>query len=78
MARLQLVRILCDLGVSLDAIGQLLAGRRRWASCWPPTWPPVAPMAGGFTELLGRRDGPAFRRWLVEELDAHTGPRAGP
>jgi DNA-binding transcriptional MerR regulator len=24
----------------------------------------------------GRRDGPAFRRWLAEELDAHTDPRA--
>jgi DNA-binding transcriptional MerR regulator len=36
----------------------------------------VAPMARGFAELLGRRDGPAFRRWLVEQLDAHTDPRA--
>jgi DNA-binding transcriptional MerR regulator len=36
----------------------------------------VAPMAGGLAELLGRRDGPAFRRWLVSQLDAHTDPRA--
>jgi DNA-binding transcriptional MerR regulator len=36
----------------------------------------VAPMARGFAELLGRRDGPAFRRWLVTQLDAHTDPRA--
>jgi hypothetical protein len=36
----------------------------------------VAPMARGFAELLGRRDGPAFRRWLVAQLDAHTDPRA--
>jgi DNA-binding transcriptional MerR regulator len=36
----------------------------------------VASMAGGFAELLGRRDGPGFRRWLVEQLDAHTDPRA--
>jgi hypothetical protein len=33
-------------------------------------------MARGFAELLGRRDGPAFRRWLVSQLDAHTDPRA--
>jgi DNA-binding transcriptional MerR regulator len=36
----------------------------------------VAAMAQGFAELLGRRDGPAFRRWLVTQLDAHTDPRA--
>jgi DNA-binding transcriptional MerR regulator len=36
----------------------------------------AAAMAGGFADLLGRRDGPAFRRWLVEQLDAHTDPRA--
>jgi DNA-binding transcriptional MerR regulator len=36
----------------------------------------VAPMARGLAELLGRRDGPAFRRWLVAQLDAHTDPRA--
>jgi hypothetical protein len=36
----------------------------------------VAPMARGFARLLGRRDGPAFRRWLVDQLDAHTDPRA--
>ena len=36
----------------------------------------VALMARGFAELLGRRDGPAFRRWLVSQLDAHTDPRA--
>jgi DNA-binding transcriptional MerR regulator len=36
----------------------------------------VAPMARGFAELLGRRDGPAFRRWLVAQLDAHTDLRA--
>jgi DNA-binding transcriptional MerR regulator len=36
----------------------------------------VAPMARGFAELLGRPDGPAFRRWLVSQLDAHTDPRA--
>jgi DNA-binding transcriptional MerR regulator len=36
----------------------------------------VEPMARGFAEQLGRRDGPAFRRWLVEQLDAHTDPRA--
>jgi DNA-binding transcriptional MerR regulator len=36
----------------------------------------VAPMARGLAELLGRRDGPAFRRWLVGQLDAHTDPRA--
>jgi DNA-binding transcriptional MerR regulator len=33
-------------------------------------------MARGFAELMGRRDGPAFRRWLVTQLDAHTDPRA--
>jgi hypothetical protein len=27
-------------------------------------------------ELLGRRDAPAFRHWLVARLDAHTDPRA--
>jgi len=36
----------------------------------------LAPMVGGLAELLGRRDGPAFRRWLVTQLDAHTDPRA--
>jgi DNA-binding transcriptional MerR regulator len=36
----------------------------------------VAPMAGGLADLLGRRDGPAFRRWLVTRLDAHSDPRA--
>jgi DNA-binding transcriptional MerR regulator len=36
----------------------------------------VAPMAGGLAELLGRRDTPGFRRWLVAQLDAHTDPRA--
>jgi DNA-binding transcriptional MerR regulator len=36
----------------------------------------VEPMARGFAELLGRRDGPVFRRWLVTQLDAHTDPRA--
>ena len=36
----------------------------------------VAPVARGFARLLGRRDGPAFRRWLVTQLDAHTDPRA--
>jgi len=36
----------------------------------------VAPMARAFAELMGRRDGPAFRHWLVEQLDAHTDPRA--
>jgi|SRR5215207_804206 DNA-binding transcriptional MerR regulator len=36
----------------------------------------VAAMAGGLAELMGRRDGPAFRRWLVTQLDAHTDPRA--
>jgi DNA-binding transcriptional MerR regulator len=36
----------------------------------------VAAMAGGFAELMGRRDGPAFRRWLVTQLDTHTDPRA--
>ena len=36
----------------------------------------VTPMARSFAELLGRRDGPAFRRWLVTQLDAHTDPRA--
>jgi DNA-binding transcriptional MerR regulator len=36
----------------------------------------VAPMARGLAELLGRRDSPGFRRWLVEQLDAHTDPRA--
>jgi DNA-binding transcriptional MerR regulator len=36
----------------------------------------VAPVARGFARLLGRRDGPAFRRWLVEQLDARTDPRA--
>jgi DNA-binding transcriptional MerR regulator len=35
-----------------------------------------AAMAGGLAELMGRRDGPAFRRWLVTQLDAHTDPRA--
>jgi DNA-binding transcriptional MerR regulator len=36
----------------------------------------VAPVARGFARLLGRRDGPAFRCWLVEQLDARTDPRA--
>jgi DNA-binding transcriptional MerR regulator len=36
----------------------------------------VALMAHGLGDLLGRRDGPAFRRWLVAQLDAHTDPRA--
>jgi DNA-binding transcriptional MerR regulator len=36
----------------------------------------VAPMARGLADLLGRRDGPALRRWLVAQLDAHTDPRA--
>ena len=36
----------------------------------------VAPVARGFARLLGRRDGPAFRRWLVTQLDARTDPRA--
>jgi DNA-binding transcriptional MerR regulator len=36
----------------------------------------VAAMARGFAHVLGRRDGPGFRRWLVEQLDAHTDPRA--
>jgi DNA-binding transcriptional MerR regulator len=42
----------------------------------PRAAPAAAAMAGGFADLLGRRDGPAFRRWLVEQLDAHTDPRA--
>jgi DNA-binding transcriptional MerR regulator len=42
----------------------------------PPAAAAAAAMAGGFAELLGRRDGPAFRRWLVDQLDAHTDPRA--
>jgi DNA-binding transcriptional MerR regulator len=36
----------------------------------------LEPMTRAFAEQLGRRDGPAFRRWLVEQLDAHTDPRA--
>jgi DNA-binding transcriptional MerR regulator len=36
----------------------------------------VAAMARGFADLLGRRDGPAFRRSLVTQLDARTDPRA--
>jgi DNA-binding transcriptional MerR regulator len=36
----------------------------------------VEPMTRGFAQLLGRRDSPAFRRWLVEQLDAHSDPRA--
>jgi DNA-binding transcriptional MerR regulator len=36
----------------------------------------VATLARGLAELLGRRDGPGFRRWLLEQLDAHTDPRA--
>ena len=36
----------------------------------------VAMMARGFAELLGRRDGRAFRRWLVAQLDARADPRA--
>jgi hypothetical protein len=33
-------------------------------------------MARGVAAMLGRRGGPAFRRWLVSQLDAHTDPRA--
>jgi DNA-binding transcriptional MerR regulator len=36
----------------------------------------VEVVARAFADLLGRRDGPTFRRWLVEQLDAHTDPRA--
>jgi DNA-binding transcriptional MerR regulator len=36
----------------------------------------VASMARGFAAVVGRRDGPAFRRWLVTQLDAPTDPRA--
>jgi hypothetical protein len=36
----------------------------------------VEPMVRGFARILGRRDGAAFRRWLIGQLDAHTDPRA--
>jgi DNA-binding transcriptional MerR regulator len=38
--------------------------------------PAAAAIAGSFAAALGRRDTPAFRRWLVTQLDAHTDPRA--
>jgi DNA-binding transcriptional MerR regulator len=37
----------------------------------------AAATARGFADLLGRRDGPEFRHWLVTKLDAHTDPRVG-
>jgi DNA-binding transcriptional MerR regulator len=58
----------------LAAAAELLAGGVDPAD--PRAAAAVAPMAGGLAELLGRRDGPAFRRWLVSQLDAHTDPRA--
>jgi DNA-binding transcriptional MerR regulator len=36
----------------------------------------VATTVRAFADVLGRRDGPGFRRWLVTQLDAHTDPRA--
>jgi DNA-binding transcriptional MerR regulator len=36
----------------------------------------AAALARGWARALGRRDSPAFRRWLVTQLDAHTDPRA--
>jgi DNA-binding transcriptional MerR regulator len=62
------------IGGGLAAAAELRAAEVEPAD--PRAAAAVAPMARGFAELLGRRDGPAFRRWLVEHLDAHTDPRA--
>jgi DNA-binding transcriptional MerR regulator len=61
-------------GGSLAAAAELRAGGVEPGD--PRAAAAVAPMARGLAELSGRRDGPAFRRWLVEQLDAHTDPRA--
>jgi DNA-binding transcriptional MerR regulator len=61
-------------GVGLAAAAELRAAGVEPAD--PQAAAAVAAMAQGFAELLGRRDGPAFRRWLVAQLDAHTDPRA--
>jgi DNA-binding transcriptional MerR regulator len=62
------------IGGALAAAAELRAGGVDPAD--PRAATAVAAMAQGFAELLGRRDGPAFRRWLVTQLDAHTDPRA--
>ena len=65
---------------SQDTGGALAAAAELRAAGVEPSDPraaaAVTPMARSFAKLLGRRDGPAFRRWLVEQLDAHTDPRA--
>jgi DNA-binding transcriptional MerR regulator len=61
-------------GGAVAAAAELRAGGVEPAD--PRAAAAVEPMARGFAELLGRRDGPAFRRWLVTQLDAHTDPRA--
>ncbi|MGH2354534.1 MAG: MerR family transcriptional regulator [Chloroflexota bacterium] len=38
--------------------------------------PAVAAFVDGWARLLGRPDSPAFRAWLLDQLDAHTDPRA--
>jgi DNA-binding transcriptional MerR regulator len=62
------------IGGALAAAAELRAGGVEPAD--PRAAPAVATLARGFAALMGRRDGPGFRRWLVEQLDAHTDPRA--
>lgn len=61
-------------GGALEAVAELRAAGVEPAD--PRAAAAVTPMARSFAKLLGRRDGPAFRRWLVEQLDAHTDRRA--
>jgi len=59
---------------ALALAGELRAGGVEPAD--PRAAAAVAPMARSFAAVLGRRDSPAFRRWLINQLDAHTDPRA--
>jgi DNA-binding transcriptional MerR regulator len=78
-------RAVSDGGLDPDAWSQRIAGGLAAAAelraagvdpADPRAAEAVEPMIRGFAQLLGRRDRPPFRRWLVEQLDAHRDPRA--
>jgi DNA-binding transcriptional MerR regulator len=59
--------------------GMAAAAELRAAGVEPPhprAAAAVALVTRGLAAALGRRDGPAFGRWLARQLDAHTDPRA--
>jgi DNA-binding transcriptional MerR regulator len=79
-AWLELAELVADEDFQRTTRSNALWGAEAVGDAFEPADPraaaAVAPMARGFAELLGGRDGPAFRRWLVAQLDAHTDPRA--